>query len=111
MAGWESKRHSARHALILALNGPATATKILVDTCILYTPTPHENKFIKIDMHCLNAFQFISIFAGNFQKGTLFIHFVLQTNYSPPLQRKQMKSSLCFQSGSLFFQMEEPQSW
>jgi allantoicase len=36
MAGWESKRHSARHALIVALSGPAKATKILVDTCILY---------------------------------------------------------------------------
>eukprot|EP00026_Physarum_polycephalum_P010411 Phypoly_transcript_10574.p1 GENE.Phypoly_transcript_10574~~Phypoly_transcript_10574.p1 ORF type:complete len:364 (-),score=66.37 Phypoly_transcript_10574:66-1157(-) len=51
MAGWESKRHSARHALIVAIPGTATATKILVDTY----------------MHCLNAFQFISIFAGNFK--------------------------------------------
>ncbi len=36
MNGWESRRHSARHAFGVALRKPSKAFKILIDTCILY---------------------------------------------------------------------------
>lgn len=67
MAGWESKRHSARHAIVVKLVNPSAAAKVLVDTCIFYI---FEKTIILydicLDMHSCNNFQFITILAGNF---------------------------------------------
>jgi len=54
MAGWESRRHSARQAIAIALpnNTKYFASKIIIDTY----------------MHCLNSFRFMCVFAGVFEE-------------------------------------------
>lgn len=54
MAGWESRRHSARQAIAIQLppGGPYTASKIVIDTY----------------MHCLNAFKVMFVLGGVFEE-------------------------------------------